>query len=74
VVAVATVIYAMGMFLWRAAMIRKHRAVRYDDRWGPTVLCALYLITITVNFVLRYVTVDADDGEPVGKVLVFQQD
>jgi uncharacterized membrane protein YidH (DUF202 family) len=53
-VAIAVVTYAMGMFLWRAAMIRKHRAVRYDDRLGPTVLCGLLLVAVGVNFTMRF--------------------
>jgi uncharacterized membrane protein YidH (DUF202 family) len=53
-VALAVVMYSMGMFLWRAAMIRKHRAVRYDDRLGPTVLCGLLLIAVATNFVMRF--------------------
>jgi hypothetical protein len=52
-VAIALVVYAMGMFLWRAAMIRKRRAVRYDDRIGPTVLCGLLFIAVATNFGMR---------------------
>jgi uncharacterized membrane protein YidH (DUF202 family) len=61
-VAIALVVYAMGMFLWRAAMIRKRRAVRYDDRLGPTVLCALLFIAVGANFVLRYLYADEDEN------------
>ena len=52
-VAIALVVYAMGMFLWRAAMIRKRRAVRYDDRLGPTVLCGLLFIAVATNFGMK---------------------
>lgn len=62
-VAIALVVYAMGMFLWRAAMIRKRRAVRYDDRLGPTVLCALLFIAVGANFILRYLNADEDEDE-----------
>lgn len=57
-VAIALVIYAMGMFLWRAAMIRKRRAVRYDDRLGPTVLCALLFTAVATNFGMRLYSVE----------------
>jgi vacuolar transporter chaperone complex subunit 4 len=53
-VAVALVMYAMGIFLWRAAMIRKHRAVNYDDRVGPTVLVIMLFCAVGANFGLRY--------------------
>jgi uncharacterized membrane protein YidH (DUF202 family) len=62
VVAIALVIYAMCMFLWRAAMIRKRRAVRYDDRIGPTVLCCLLLFAVAANFGMRIWTVEQEDG------------
>jgi uncharacterized membrane protein YidH (DUF202 family) len=64
-VAIALVIYAMGMFLWRVAMIRKHRAVRYDDRWGPTILCGLLFVAIATNFILRLHSVEKDDDNLV---------
>jgi len=64
-VAIALVVYAMGMFLWRAAMIRKRRAVRYDDRLGPTVLCLLLFIAVGANFVLRFQNSEDDDEKPL---------
>ena len=63
-VAIAIVVYAMGMFLWRAAMIRKRRAVRYDDRLGPTVLCGLLFIAVATNFGMRLQAVEKE-GEGV---------
>ena len=60
-VAIALVVYAMGMFLWRAAMIRKRRAVRYDDRLGPTVLCGLLFIAVATNFGMRLFAVEQED-------------
>ena len=39
-------------------MIRKHRAVRYDDRLGPTVLCGLLLIAVATNFSMRLIAVE----------------
>jgi uncharacterized membrane protein YidH (DUF202 family) len=67
-VAVALVVYAMGMFLWRAAMIRKRRAVRYDDRLGPTILCGLLLIAVATNFGMRLYAVNDEDEN----ILVLQ--
>ena len=62
-VAIALVLYAMGMFVWRAAMIRKRRAVRYDDRLGPTVLCGLLFVAVGANFVLRFLNIEHEDNE-----------
>lgn len=56
-------IYGMFMFLWRAAMIRKRRAVRYDDRMGPTVLCGLLLIAVAANFGLRYLNAEEEGAK-----------
>ena len=62
-VAIAVVVYGMGMFLWRAAMIRKRRAVRYDDRIGPTVLCGLLLIAVATNFGMRFLSVEQEEDQ-----------
>jgi uncharacterized membrane protein YidH (DUF202 family) len=64
-VAIAVVAYGMGMFLWRAAMIRKRRAVRYDDRLGPTVLCGLLLIATATNFAMRLLSSENDEDKSV---------
>jgi len=50
--------------LWRTAMIRKRRAVRYDDRLGPTVLCGLLFIAVATNFGMRLYSVE-NEGEGV---------
>jgi len=57
-VAVAVVMYAMGKFLWRSAMIRKHRAVQYDDRIGPTVLVILLFAAMGMNFGMRFLFIE----------------
>ncbi|KAI4133940.1 MAG: hypothetical protein LQ341_006105, partial [Variospora aurantia] len=52
VVAVASLCYSLGLYLWRVKMIKRRRAVRYHDPWGPTVLCAGLAVATVVNFVL----------------------
>ncbi|CAG8704691.1 3409_t:CDS:2, partial [Dentiscutata erythropus] len=42
-VAMLVMIYALSLYHWRAAKIRKRETGPYDDRYGPTVLC-LFLI------------------------------
>ena len=50
VVACAGLLYSLGLYMWRVKMIRGRRAVRYHDRWGPTLLCAGVLAAVVVNF------------------------
>lgn len=47
--AVMSLIYALGMYLWRINKIKKRRAVRYHDKWGPTVLCGMLLVSVGLN-------------------------
>ena len=53
IVACAALLYSMGLYLWRVQMIRKRRAVRYHDRFGPSLLCLGLLVAVAVNFGLR---------------------
>ena len=50
VVACASLLYSLALYLWRVKMIRGRRAVRYHDRWGPTLLCLGLLAAVLVNF------------------------
>lgn len=47
--AVVSLVYALGMYLWRIEKIKKRRAVRYHDKWGPTVLCGMLLVSVALN-------------------------
>lgn len=51
--AMATMIYALVTYHWRAAAIRRRGAGPYDDRFGPTMLCFFLLIAVVINFFLR---------------------
>ncbi|ORY75451.1 vacuolar transporter chaperon [Protomyces lactucae-debilis] len=52
-VAMATMIYALVTYHWRANAIRKRGSGPYDDRFGPTMLCIFLLAAVVVNFALR---------------------
>ncbi|KAI0310381.1 vacuolar transporter chaperone 1 [Amylostereum chailletii] len=52
--AVAIMLYALYTYHWRANSIRKGGRGPYDDRLGPTLLCAALLISVIVNFILRF--------------------
>ncbi|EPY50644.1 vacuolar transporter chaperone complex subunit [Schizosaccharomyces cryophilus OY26] len=51
--ALSAIIYTTLLYLWRAVNIAKHNAVRYDDRLGPTVVCAVTIFTIIANIVFN---------------------
>ncbi|KAL9611632.1 MAG: hypothetical protein Q9167_003747 [Letrouitia subvulpina] len=53
VVAMATMLYALSTFHWRAKSIRMRGQGGFDDRWGPTVLAIALLAAVIINFVLR---------------------
>ena len=54
IVAVAALVYSLGLYLWRVKMIKGRRAVRYHDRWGPSVLCGMLAVATVVNFGLVF--------------------
>lgn len=54
-VAVATLIYALRTYHWRANSIRKRGQAGFDDRIGPTVLAVMLLVAVVANFVLRII-------------------
>ncbi|ORY94418.1 VTC domain-domain-containing protein [Syncephalastrum racemosum] len=47
-------IYALYRFEKRAWMINRRVLGRYDDLWGPFVLCCLLVAALIVNFYLRF--------------------
>ncbi|EFE33246.1 uncharacterized protein ARB_07998 [Trichophyton benhamiae CBS 112371] len=53
-VAMASMIYALVTFHWRAQSIRRRGQSGFDDRFGPTVLAVALLAAVVVNFVLRF--------------------
>lgn len=53
--ALLSIMYSMGMFLYRAWAIRKRKAIRYDDRFGPAAICSLMGLAFIVNIVVRVV-------------------
>ncbi|KAG1378530.1 hypothetical protein G6F61_005751 [Rhizopus arrhizus] len=47
-------VYALYRFEKRAWMINRRIDGRYDDLWGPAVLCLLLVVALIVNFYLRF--------------------
>ncbi|KAI7225729.1 SPX-domain-containing protein, partial [Hortaea werneckii] len=54
VVAVVSLFYSLGLYLWRVSAIKSRRAVDYHDRWGPSALCFLLLIAVAISFAYRW--------------------
>ncbi|KAG2225997.1 hypothetical protein INT45_002463 [Circinella minor] len=52
--AAGVAIYALYRFEKRAWMINRRVDGRYDDLWGPAVLCTLLVGALVVNFYLRF--------------------
>lgn len=55
-VAMATLIYALIVYHWRARNIRLRGQSGFDDRLGPTVLAVTLLAAVFFNLVLRIVS------------------
>jgi SPX domain protein involved in polyphosphate accumulation len=53
IVAIATIVYSIVLYLWRVHQVRNKRAVRYDDRFGPTAICVALAAATGVNFFLQ---------------------
>ncbi|KAG2235484.1 VTC domain-containing protein [Thamnidium elegans] len=59
-------IYALARYQIRSWQLRTNKmVVRYDDVWGPSVLCILLVTALCVNFYLRADTLSASYQEPV---------
>ncbi|KAF2730099.1 SPX-domain-containing protein [Polyplosphaeria fusca] len=54
VVACCALFYSAFLFLWRVRMIRKRRAVKYHDKWGPSLLCLGLLAAVGISFGYRF--------------------
>lgn len=63
-VAMATMIYALVTYHWRAKSIRVRGQAGFDDRFGPTLLAIVLLLAVVVNFVLRITYNSRADKKP----------
>ncbi|GAB1744660.1 hypothetical protein NU219Hw_g2199t1 [Hortaea werneckii] len=53
-VAIVSLFYSLGLYLWRVRAIKSRRAVDYHDKWGPSALCFLLLIAVAISFAYRW--------------------
>ncbi|ODV89059.1 hypothetical protein CANCADRAFT_133363 [Tortispora caseinolytica NRRL Y-17796] len=52
ITAVSSMLYSIGLYIWRVYMIRERRAVSYDDNIGPTAICCIFAVAIFANFII----------------------
>ncbi|ATY59061.1 vacuolar transporter chaperone 4 [Cordyceps militaris] len=48
--AILSLLYSVGVYLYRSDAIRNRRAARYFDKWGPSVLCVALILAVALNF------------------------
>ncbi|KAI9892222.1 MAG: vacuolar transporter chaperone [Vezdaea aestivalis] len=65
-VAMASMIYALFTFHWRARSIRQRGQAGFDDRYGTTVLTVAMLAAIVVNFGLRFSSIGEEGSGKKG--------
>ena len=53
-VALAALLYSLGVYLYRADMIKRRQAVSFHDRMGPTGLCLGLFVAVAVSFGFRF--------------------
>jgi hypothetical protein len=63
-VSMATMLYALYTYHWRAKSIRIRGQAGFDDRFGPTVLAIILLLAVIVNFVLRITYTSEEKSGP----------
>ncbi|KAA1467736.1 SPX-domain-containing protein [Dentipellis sp. KUC8613] len=59
--ALLSIVYSAVIFVYRALKLRKRRAEGvYYDKYGPTILCAVLLVALLTNVILRMMEVAED--------------
>ncbi|KAH8891911.1 SPX-domain-containing protein [Thozetella sp. PMI_491] len=51
--AILSLAYSVGIYLYRSEAIRTRKAARYYDKWGPSVLCAALFVAVALNFAFK---------------------
>jgi len=47
--AIFSLCYSVGTYLYRSKAIRRRKAVKYYDKWGPSFLCAALFVAVALN-------------------------
>ncbi len=51
--AIASLCYAVSVYLYRSQAIRTRRVASYYDKLGPSVLCGALFVAVALNFVFE---------------------
>ncbi|TVY52767.1 Vacuolar transporter chaperone 4, partial [Lachnellula cervina] len=46
-------LYSVGVYMWRSYAIRTRKAIKYHDKFGPTILCVMLVLTLVLNAVFE---------------------
>lgn len=61
--AVITICHSIALYLYRVVQIRNKRAVRYDNHFGPAIICTALAISTGLNFILHATNTSILDPE-----------
>ena len=48
--AIVSLLYSAGIYLYRSRAIRTRRVAKYYDKWGPSTLCGALFVAVLLNF------------------------
>ncbi|KAG5945613.1 hypothetical protein E4U53_006684 [Claviceps sorghi] len=51
--AIMSLCYSIGIYLYRSKSIRNRKAARFYDKWGPSALCLSLFFAVALNFALE---------------------
>ncbi|KAH7376088.1 vacuolar transporter chaperone 4 [Plectosphaerella cucumerina] len=51
--AIASLCYSVGIYLYRSSAIRNRRNIKFYDRWGPSCLAIALFVAVAFNFVFE---------------------
>lgn len=51
--AIASLCYSVGIYLYRSSAIRNRRNIKFYDRWGPSALAGALFFAVALNFVFE---------------------
>lgn len=48
--AILSLCYSVGVYLYRSSSIRNRKNAKYFDKWGPSALCVSLFVAVAINF------------------------
>ncbi|KAG0650844.1 Vacuolar transporter chaperone 4 [Hyphodiscus hymeniophilus] len=53
IVAILSLLYSVGIYLYRSQAIRQRKAIKYHDKYGPSILCGILFAAVILNAVFE---------------------